>query len=384
MARRILLLNERDPANPLAGGAEVHIFEIFGRLVKRGHEVTLLSASFKGSSREDRISGFRVRRLANRYLYYGMVPFAARREAMRGDYDVVVDVLNKLPFLSPWFVPVPCFAVVHHLFGTTAFQQASFPIALVTYLSEKLVPLAYRGVPMLAISPSTKDDLVERGLRPEQVWVVPPGLDHEAYVAGTELRGREPLILWIGRLEPYKRAGDMLEAMVRILDRVPRARLVVIGAGSAREGLERLVRDKGLQEAVEFAGFISEEDKIDYLQRAAVVVNTSEKEGWGMTVIEGNACGTPNVSTDVPGLRDSVKDGDTGLLFDCGDVGALTECLLRILTDEKLSERLSIKGLEWAARFSWDRVADDALTLLERAIEGDRGPVRLVASPFQD
>ncbi len=220
MPRKILVLNERDPKNPLAGGAETHIFEIFERLVRRGHEVTLLAATFPGCTREETIRGVRVRRLANRYAYYGRVGLVARREAASGGYDVVIDVLNKLPFLSPWFVGAPCFAIVHHLFGTTAFRQAAFPIAFVTWLSEKLIPYAYRRTPMLAISPSTKEDLVARGLPAEHIWVVPPGVDHERYRA-EQIDTREPRIVWIGRVEPYKRADVMLEAMPRILARVP-------------------------------------------------------------------------------------------------------------------------------------------------------------------
>lgn len=156
MPRRILVLNERDLKNPLAGGAETHIFEIFARLAAQGHDVTLLAASFPGCRREELVRGVRVVRLANRYAYYGLAPLAARRELRQRRCEVVVDVLNKLPFLSPWFVPAPCFAIVHHLFGATAFRQVPAPIALVTWLAEKLIPYAYRNTPMLAISPSTK------------------------------------------------------------------------------------------------------------------------------------------------------------------------------------------------------------------------------------
>ena len=127
--RKILLLNERDPRNPLAGGAEVHIFEIFKRLVARGHEVELLAASFPGCRPVEVVDGVRVRRLANRYLYYAIVPLALRATVRRSRPDVVIDVLNKLPFLSPWMVSTPTFAIVHHLMGATAFRQVAFPLA---------------------------------------------------------------------------------------------------------------------------------------------------------------------------------------------------------------------------------------------------------------
>jgi glycosyltransferase involved in cell wall biosynthesis len=381
-SRAILVLNERDPEHPLAGGAEVHIYEIFSRMVARGWSVTHLAASFPGSPPETTIRGVRVLRLTNRYLYYGAVPFAARRELGRRRYDGVVDVLNKLPFLSPWLLGRPCFAIVHHLFGTTAFKQVSFPIALVTYLAEKLIPYAYRDTRMLAISPSTKDDLVARGIAADHVAVVPPGLDHHAYRPGVR-DSDHPVVLWVGRLEPYKRADVMLEAMRAIVARVPSARLVIVGAGSAREALEAQARTLGLGDTVGFTGFISEEEKIAWLRRAAVVVNSSEKEGWGMTVIEANACGVPAVSSDVPGLRDSTRDGATGLLYPYGDAAALAAAVVRLLTDEAAYRSMSAAALEWSARFTWDRVTDDAEALVGAAIEGRPEMPRLVASPFE-
>lgn len=355
--RAILVLNERDPEHPLAGGAEVHIYEIFARMVERGWKVTHLAASFRGGAREAVVRGVRVRRLANRYFYYGVVPFAARRELRRGGYGVVVDVLNKLPFLSPWLVGGRCFAIVHHLFGSTAFKQVAPPIALVTYLSEKLIPYAYRDTRMLAISESTKNDLVERGIAAGHVTVVPPGLDHHAYRPGAR-DVRAPLVLWIGRIEPYKRADVMLEAMKTIAAKLPGARLVLIGEGSARRGLEARARELGLADSVRFTGFVSEQEKIDWLRQAAVVVNSSEKEGWGMTVIEANACGVPAVSSDVPGLRDSTRHGVTGLLYRYGDAAGLAESVLRVLADDAGYRRMCEAALQWSAKFTWESVTD--------------------------
>jgi glycosyltransferase involved in cell wall biosynthesis len=211
---------------------------------------------------------------------------------------------------------------------------------------------------------------------------VPPGVDDSAYRIPGGAADREPVILWIGRVEPYKRADVMIDAMPSIIARVPDARLVVVGEGSARKALAERAAALGVGAAVRFTGFISEEEKIAALERAAVVVNTSEKEGWGMTVIEGNACGAPSVSSDVPGLRDSVRDGETGLLVPYGDVGALAVNVTRVLADRELRRRFVANGLEWAARFSWDNVAADTQRLIEEAIAPSGAEPRLVASPF--
>jgi glycosyltransferase involved in cell wall biosynthesis len=379
MKRRILVLNERDPRNPLMGGAETHVFEIFSRLVRDGHEVTLLAAGFPGSSSDEVVDGVRVRRFANRYFYYFLVPWIARREAARG-CDVVVDVLNKLPFLSPWFVPRPCMAIVHHLFGTTAFRQVPAPVALVTWLMEKLIPFAYARIPILAISPSTRDDLVARGLDGRHIHVVPPGVDKATHRALDDGLHREPLVVWIGRLEPYKRADVAIDAMRNVMAAIPDARLVVVGAGSARASLEAHARSRGLEGHIRFTGFVSEEEKIRWIQDAAVVVQTSEKEGWGMTMIEASICNTVPIASAVEGLRDSVRDGETGLLVPYGDPDALAAAIVRVLTEPELRARLVAGGRVWSERFGWDEVAADTLALLEETIAPGARPLVLNAS----
>ncbi len=380
--RRILVLNERDPRNPRTGGAETHVFELFSRLAARGHEVTLLAARFPGGAREEVVQGVRVKRLASRYLYWLLVPWAARREAARG-CDVVVDVLNKLPFFSPWFVPKPCFAIVHHLLGHTAFQQVPFPVALASWLLEKLVPAAYARTPMLAISPSTKADLVQRGLDAGRIHVVPPGMDLEAHHPLDDGVERPPVVLWVGRLEPYKRADVLLEAMPEVLRAVPGVTLVVVGEGSQRAALEARTASGLLAGRVRFAGFVSEHEKIAWLRRASVLVQSSEKEGWGMTVIEANACNTVVVASNVEGLRDSVRHDETGLLVPFGDPRALAAALVRTLEDRALRRRLLEGGLAWARHFGWEEVADDAEQLVEHAVAPGAARPRLSAWPFE-
>jgi glycosyltransferase involved in cell wall biosynthesis len=380
--RKILLLNERDPRNPLAGGAEVHIFEIFKRLAAKGHEVELIAATFPGCKSEEMVDGIRVQRIANRYFYYGLVPFVLRRTIKNRGSDIVIDVLNKLPFLSPWFTSTPTFAIVHHLMGTTAFRQVSFPVAAVTWAMEKLIPFAYRRTAMFAISPSSRDDLIERGVNGDNVHVIPPGIDEGDYKGGEAIGSRQPLVAWVGRLEPYKCADHMIAAFAKVVTEIPDARLVVIGEGQARAGLEAKTAELRLSDRVTFTGFISEQEKITWLRNSAIVVNSSEKEGWGMTMIEGNACGAVAVASDVPGLRDSVRDGITGRLYPFADVDALARTVADLLGDPDGLESMSGAGRQWAERFSWDHVADDVESLLEASISSGGEPVALTASPF--
>lgn len=380
MPRRILILNERDLRNPLAGGAEVHLFETFGRMARQGHQVTVLVASFPGSSREEIVDGLRVIRLANRYLYYFLAPIVARRLRRQEGFDVVVDVLCKLPFFSPWFIPGPCVAVVHHLFGSTAFQQVNPAVALVTWLAEKLIPAAYRDCWSVAVSPSTRDDLVERGLPRDKILVVPNGVDCDQFHPEPSRRSDTPMILWLGRAETYKRVDLVLRAMQQLRQSVPGVRLVIVGDGSATKALRTLASQLGVADIVDFLGFVDSGLKVMLLQRAHVLANTSEKEGWGLTVLEGAACATPTVASNVPGLRDSVCDAETGVLVPHGDVPALIDALQGLLADEARREAMAAKARAWALRFRWETGAADMERVLEAAIRG--GPVTGLESPF--
>lgn len=368
MHRKILVLNERDVKHPLAGGAEIHLFEIFSRLAKRGFEVTLLCATFDGAKTEEYVEGIKVKRLCNRYLYYARVPLAARKEANQG-YDIVVDALCKLPFLSPWFIPIPCLAIAYHLFGTSAFSQVSLPIATLTWLSEKLIPFCYKNTNILSISESTRKDFIARGLDKKRLVVVPPGVDHEIYCTGKTDSSREDLILWIGRIEPYKSLQVLIKAMPTILSYNSNIQLVVIGEGAARQSMEKLVQQMGLRHAIKFTGFISDQEKVAYLRKTKLLINTSEKEGWGMTVIEANACGAPTISSDVPGFRDSVKDRQTGFLVPYGDKEMLAAAVIRVMGDDKLWKDMSDQGILWSKKFTWEQVTDVIENLIETCID---------------
>src|SRR5258706_15977873 len=204
---------------------------------------------------------------------------------------------------------------------------------------------------MGAGSASPRDDLVARGVARERITMIPNGLDHEHYTPGPMPPGRT--ILSLGRVEPYKRIDIAVAAMAKVVDRVPDARLVIVGRGDALPGLERQVAKLGLERTVEFRGFVSEEEKVALYRGARVFVNPSEKEGWGLTILEANACGTPAVASDVPGLRDSVRHEQTGLLVPHGDVAACADAITRILRDEDEWRRLRRGALAWAAGFRW-------------------------------
>lgn len=365
---RILILNERDPRHPKAGGAETHVHEVFRRIAGRGHAVTEIVSSFPGGAQRDELDGIRFERIAALPTYYPRAAARCARATRRGEVDVVVECLNKLPFLAPLYSARPVIGLCHHLFGATAFRQVAWPIAAVVVAVERAIPRAYRRAPIVAISESTRNDLAARGIAPAQVEVQVPGI-RRPDTPFAPIARREPLVVYVGRLEAYKRIDLVLEAIAQLAVRRPDIRLALLGRGGERSRLERRAAALGIRDRVEFAGFVSDAERDAWLARSRVCVCASYKEGFGLTVIEANAVGTPNVASDAPGLRDTVRHGETGFLVAEPDPAQFAERIDALLGDDALAERMSRAALAWSQRFDWEIAAGAMERSLYRAAE---------------
>ena len=370
MERRLHLaaVNWRDIRNPEAGGAEIHLHEILTRMVARGHRATLFACGFPGAAGEETVDGVRVIRRGEWWNANFTLP-RVMREFLRTDAaDLVVEDINKIPFFTPRYTRTPVLAVVPHLFGSTVFQETNPLFALYVMAWEAFIPYVYRGCRFAVISRSTHDDLVERGINAEKIDTVLCGLDHGLFRRLTQLqRDTRPTLVHFGRMRRYKAIDVVIRALVVVRRSVPDARLVIIGDGPDRPRLEALVHRLDLAGAVEFAGRMSGEAMVRMLNRCHVFLNASPKEGWGLTVVEANACGVPVVGSDRPGLRDSIQDGITGFLVPYGDVGAFARRTVELLTDASLHERMSAAGEAWARTLTWERTADEMERVFLRA-----------------
>jgi glycosyltransferase involved in cell wall biosynthesis len=353
---KLLVVNWQDRLNPQAGGAETHLHEIFGRLARGGHDVTLLVSGWEGSPPRDTLDGMEVHRTGGRYTFSLAAPSYYRRRLRRNGFDVIVEDLNKIPLLTPLWAADPVALLAHHLFGATAFQEAAFPLAAATWLMERPLGLVYRSTPTMAVSRSTARDLGSRGLPEEAIAVIPNGVDLTHCAPGGE-RFEEPTLLYLGRLKRYKRVDLPIRALAALRAEGVAARLIVAGTGDHAGALRALAGELGVDGAVEFRGFVSEEEKVELFRRSWVHVLTSPKEGWGITNLEAAACGTPTIASDSPGLRDSIVDGETGFLVPHGDVPALTSRIRELIGDGELRATLGRNALAFAQRFTWDRAA---------------------------
>ena len=371
----ILLVNWQDLENPHAGGAELHLFEIFGRLAERAHRVRLVCSGWPGASAHADIRGIEVSRFGGRHSF-ALLGRRAVRAAIRGRRPhVLVEDLNKLPLMLAGLTDVPFCAMVPHLFGTTAFQEASWPMAATVWLAERPLAQVYRRAGFHAISESTRDDLVARGVPPERIRVIHPGVDTVAFTpGGAGSRAGVPQFVYVGRLKRYKGVDVALRALALARRTRPDLTLSVAGSGTFRPALESLAAELGVSGAVRFLGFVSEADKVTLFRRSWANIFPSPKEGWGITVVEAGACGTPSLASDSPGLRDSVRHELTGYLVPHGDAGALAARMLQLATEPALVERLGAEARRFAEAHSWDRTANATEAHLEEIIAGSGRP----------
>lgn len=364
----ILVINWQDITHPMGGGAEVHLHEIFKRVAAQGHGVTLLCCHYPGALREQILDGMRIVRRGHRSLFNFCVPMAFRDLTGKQHFDIILDDLNKIPFFTPLFVKVPLLAIVHHFFGSSIFRQTNVFGGLYVYLAEKTVPFIYRRTPFVTVSQSTATELRNSGIR-SFIQLVPNAVDHSQYRVDKSLASPFPLIGYLGRLKKYKCVEHVIQVLPLVLTKVHDARLVIVGEGDDRPRLQRLTQRMGLQDRVTFTGAVSHEDKVRYLNQFWLAVNPSPKEGWGLTVIEANACGLPVIAADSPGLRDSVVDGETGLLYPFGKITVLADRIVQVLRNPTLRDRLSERALTWASQFRWDDSANKLVQVIKSLLE---------------
>jgi glycosyltransferase involved in cell wall biosynthesis len=369
----ILALNWNDLTNPMGGGAEVHLEELLRRLVKMGHEVTLFCSGYKDCKPDEVIEGVRIIRRGNRYTFNWIAPPALRRLVRQENFDCLIEDINKIPFYTPLYLKLPTLVVVPHLFSTTVFREINFLLGLYIYLSEKpLVPL-YRGRKFNVISESTKRDIVLRGIPEKDISIIHCGIDNETYrFDPTVAKYEEPTVLYLGRIKKYKAIDHLITAFARVLEKIPEGRLKIVGSGDYLLKLQRLAGLLKIRDRVDFPGFVSTEEKVTIMRKAHVAVYPSSKEGWGLTNIEANACGTAVIASNSPGLRDSVSDGETGYLYEHGNINELAEKLEKVLTESETRARLEKGALDWVRRFNWDDAADKFMSVLEEVVERGR------------
>jgi glycosyltransferase involved in cell wall biosynthesis len=352
--RRVHVLAWRDLVDVEAGGSELHAAKIARIWAEAGIEVTMRSSYAQGHPPEGVRDGYRVVRRRGRYMVFPAAVVAEIR-GLYGPRDGLVEIWNGVPFLSPLWAVGPKITLVHHVHRQMWRMVLEERLARMGEIFESTVaPPLYRRVPVLTLSESSRQELIEyMHLRPDRVTVVPPGVEPRFTPGGT--RSPHPLVLTVGRLMPAKRFDEMIRIAAATRERVPDLELIVIGDGYERENLEALVRSLGAEQWVHLPGRVDDDGLLDLYRRSWVVASASIAEGWGMTLTEAAACGTPAVATRIAGHQDSVVHDQTGLLADSSV--QFVDQLVAVLTDASLRDRLGEGAQKHAAAFTWDATA---------------------------
>lgn len=355
---KILIFNWRDIKNPEAGGAEVHLHEIFKRIAEKGHEIILISSKFDDCKDSEIVDKINIIRIGNKYNFNFIVPYYYLTQLKNEKFDIVIDDISKIPLCTPIYIKKPLIGIVHHIHGNTLFKELPFIMASYVWLLEILLIPLYKNKKMISVSNSTKQELIKMGIPDKNINVIHNGYDYNGSTPVENSKAKIPTIMYVGRVKAYKQLDHLIRAFKIVRNKIKNCKLIIAGKGE-KEYLKDMAIDLDLDSFVTFHDEISEEEKFKLLHEAWLFISPSMKEGWGITVIEANACGTPAIGYNVPGLRDSIKNGYNGLLVEEGDIKGLAEMIIKTLENKEFRKRLSINAIEWSDNFSWEKSAEE-------------------------
>jgi len=354
---KILWFSWKDPGHPQAGGAEVVGWELMRRLAADGHEVRLVTSGHPGAPADEVRQGIAVLRLGGRWSVYWKA-FRHYRRNLKGWADAVIDEINTVPFFCRLYVREPNLVFVHQLCREIWFYQMSWPLKLVGYLLEPLYLRALSGSRAVTVSESTRADLVRCGFRRERVAVIPQGIALAPLAdLGAAAKYPEPTLLSLGSVRAMKRTHHIVRAFELAKQEMPGLKLIVAGEMGPGYGerVRRLAAASPYRDSIRCLGQVDERTKSEIMSRSHILCAASIKEGWGLTVSEAAGQGTPAVAYDVDGLRDSVRDGETGRLARAGDPADMARAVVDLLRDPAAYARLRRNGWELARTMTFDR-----------------------------
>ena len=372
--------------HPAAGGAEKHLHRIFGKIVEMGHTVVLFTTTFPGAKEREVVDGIQVIRKGGDLMFQLTVALNLKKLDREFNFDVVVEDLNKLPVFAHWFVRKPLLVQMHHLWRKSIFAEAIFPIAFMVWFFERIIPFFYRTQNFVVVSPSTKKELAEIGVDESRISVIYNGSEKPNFPGCADLatgtaesceimtnpamNAANPYFIWLSRVHRYKGIWTALEAFEKFSKSHPEVQLKIVGGGPLLKKLPAWIKSHGLDGKVELTGFVPAARKYELLSSSLALLQTSYKEGWGLTVMEAAQLCKTTIASDVPGLCDSVRDGETGILFPSGDAAACASAMEKIYSDAELRASLGKNAKRYALTFSWEKSARETLELLERTVEG--------------
>ena len=346
---KLLWLAHRDPLHPRAGGAERSISEIGCRLSNTGHEITVLAAGWKGCKKTEVFGGFNIRRFGNSLSLHLYVPLFI----LKYQPDIIVnDVGHAVPWPSSIYLRKRGIVYFRHLHARSLPGQVSRPLAILITAVERTYFIIYRNYNFITESTTSADDLRKIGIRSSHIVRIPPGVDISIY--RRSLKTESPTFVYFAGMRKYKRPDEAVKIFIKLREEIPEAMLTIIGSGPELTEVKKLVEANHLYDSVTFTGRIPDEKLEEIVSSSWVNFHTSQTEGWGLSILEASASGTPTVAYSVPGVVDTVEDGVNGFKVRDNDIEAFVDAVLRIL---KNPQPLWESSRKVAEKYSWDDTA---------------------------
>jgi len=361
----ILILNWRDTKNPKSGGAEVVTLEHARAWIKNGHKVTWFTSKFEKSKEEEKLDAIDIVRRGNFLTVYLYAPVFYLFSKQK--FDVVIDEIHGLPFFTPIFVRKPKIAFIHEVAREIWDYMYPFPVNKIGKLIEPLYFKLYRNIKFWSVSESTTDDLVGYGIKRKNCYVIHSPASNNV-LSSFPKKEKNPTFVFVSRVVKMKGIEEVIRAFFYILRQNRDAKLWIVGDGEKKyvEELKDTMRSYSIGPKVRFYGKVSKNEKLTLMRRAHLLLHASIKEGWGLVVIEAASQATPAVVYDVAGLRDSVKNGKTGIVLKENSGKEMARETLNLLENKKKYNSFQKNGLAWAKSLTWDKATEQSLDLLKK------------------
>jgi len=362
----ILWLSWKDIMNPYAGGAEIVTSELLKRLAQDGHKVVLVTSRFKHSEMEEDRDGYQIRRVGSRISVYWKA-YQYYRLNLKNWADLVIDECNTIPFFAIRYVNCQSIMFFHQLCREIWFYQIFWPLSWIGYLIEPLYLRWLNHARAITVSQSTSNDLQRYGFKKENIKIISEGIQIKPVIAlGNVKKYERPTVLSLGSVRPMKRTIDVLRAFEQAKSKIPDLYLIIAGPlkGAYGEKIKGAVKASIFSQSIELVGPVNDQKKIDFLQSSHLVVVTSVKEGWCLVVTEANSQGTPAIAYNTDGLRDSIRNLETGWLTKHNTPTSLAITIRDALSNEQIYKKVQYHGWLWSKEINFSKSYNDFLKII--------------------
>lgn len=349
---KILHIIYDDPKNPwLGGGGAIRTREINEVLCKK-HEVTVITGYFPGVQKTECINNVNYKHVGSKFNYlFSRITFAllVGFYIRKTPHDILVDDFSgHSPTFSALFTKKPTIAILQNFFGKNSFKKLLFA-GIIPFMYEKMFVHHFDGI--VTVSMAVLKHWVGESFK-KKVSFIPQGINPVHY-QNREIS--EKFLLFVGRLDFVQKGLDILLASLKLISdlKIP---LVIVGGGDQKR-LADLVSKNGVDDLVVYKGRVSHEETINFFAQSYFLCLPSRYEGWPLVCVESYALGKPVLGSDIPGLRDVVIPGETGILVPVNDPAAYAKQMRNLLENHELRHRLGAEAFQKSKNYEWEKLA---------------------------